>query len=240
MWDITLGDGTFGNSAAVPGDVVGLSAGVAAIDAGQAHTCALTAGGGVKCWGNNWHGQIGDGTGPTDAPIPTPADVVGLDSGVAAVTGGGRHNCALMTTGTVKCWGWNVLGQLGDGTTTDRNTPVDVLDIGGQPLSGVVSISAGWSHTCVVTTGGGAKCWGLNHAGQLGDGTSGSGKQSVAPVDVVGLQSGVSAVTGGGYHTCALTRAGGVKCWGSNDGGLLGFGELFPPPTALRRWTRGD
>src|SRR3989442_5510183 len=104
-------------------DVMGLTNGVRAITAGERHTCALTTGGGVKCWGNNHDGQLGDGTG-IDRNIP--ADVAGLTSGVAAITAGWRHTCALTTGGGVQCWGKNHDDQVGDGTGEKKKTPADV------------------------------------------------------------------------------------------------------------------
>jgi alpha-tubulin suppressor-like RCC1 family protein len=105
----------------VPTDVSGLSSGVAAISAGLTHTCALMSStGGVKCWGSNEFGQLGDGT-TTWRSVPT--DVPGLSSGVAAISAGEGHTCALLSsTGGVRCWGSNYYGGLGDGTTTDRST----------------------------------------------------------------------------------------------------------------------
>jgi alpha-tubulin suppressor-like RCC1 family protein len=210
-----LGDGTT-TKRTEPVDASGLGSGVAAISAGAYHTCALTTSGGVKCWGYNGAGQLGDGTTTTRKK---PVNVSGLGSGVAAISAGVSHTCALTTSGGVKCWGWNDYGQLGDGTTTYRTKPVNVSGLG----SGVAAISAGGNHTCALTTSGGVKCWGLNDSGELGDGTRHS---RLAPVDVSGLGSGMAAVSPGLYHTCALTTWGGVKCWGSNDFGELGDGTL--------------
>jgi len=197
-----------------PVDVPGLAGGVAAIAAGYLHTCALTTSGGVKCWGLNRYGELGNGS--TTDPI-TPVDVSGLASGVVALAAGGTHSCALTAAHGVKCWGRNDSGQLGDGSTTDRTTPVDVSGL----ASGVIALSAGYSHTCALTTGGAVKCWGQNDFGQLGDGST---TKRSTPVDVIGLTSGVIALSAGGSNTCALTTVGGMKCWGDGAFGQLGDG----------------
>ena len=167
----------------VPVDVAGLASGVSAIAAGR-HTCALTSGGGVKCWGSNGYGRLGNGT--TSNSI-IPVDVAGLTSGVSAITAGDRHTCALTSVGGVKCWGWNQWGQLGNGTTTDSNIPVDVAGL----ASGVSAIATGGIHTCALTSGGGVKCWGFTGSGQLGNGTTTSSR---TPVDVSGLASAVTRI----------------------------------------------
>ncbi|HOY62044.1 MAG TPA: RCC1 repeat-containing protein, partial [bacterium] len=208
-----LGDGTTTDSN-IPVDVVGLTNGVVSVSSGVMHACALTTSGGVKCWGDNAHGKLGDGM-ITSSTIPV--DVVGLTSGVALISSGAYHTCALTTSGGVKCWGNNDYGQLGDGTNTDRHAPVDVVGL----TSGVASVSSGFDHTCAVTTSGGVKCWGTNYYGQIGDGTT---TNSYMPVDVVGLASGVISVSSWSSHTCAVTTSGGVKCWGSNENGQLGDG----------------
>ncbi|MGQ0799402.1 MAG: RCC1 domain-containing protein [Pseudomarimonas sp.] len=218
-----LGDGSR-TRRPTPVDVSGLSSGVAAISAGFWHTCALTTGGGVKCWGNNIHGQLGDGS---STERLTAVDVSGLGNGVAAISAGALHTCALSTGGGVKCWGYNNVGQLGDGSNTNRLAPADVSGLG----SGVAEISTGEGHTCALTTGGGVKCWGDNLDGQLGDGNSSSRRST--PVDVSDLSSGVAAISAGDSHTCAQTTSGGVKCWGGKCDGQLGDGSRTQRLTAV-------
>ena len=202
--------------------LVGLEAGmldptVSEVAAGGAHTCVLTAAGGVRCWGANNAGQLGDNS---TTPQPTPVDVPGLSSGVVAIAAGFSHTCALTTAGEMKCWGSNLYGQLGDGSTTDRHAPVDVSGL----MSGVVAISAGESHTCALTTSRAVNCWGSNFYGQLGDGST---SNNPLPVAVTGLASGVKSISAGHSHTCAVTTSGGAMCWGNNDAGQLGDGTFI-------------
>lgn len=219
-----LGDGTTSPRQS-PADVIGLTSGTTAISAAYAHTCAVTGAGGVKCWGDNAHGQLGDGT---TTPRRSPVDVVGLTSGVAAVSTGERHTCALTTSGRVKCWGGNFRGQLGDGTFAARHTAVEVPGLD----AGVVSLSAGSNHTCAVLSNGEVQCWGDDVFGQLGnglaylDGGSPDSARSSAGM-VLGLDAGVAAVSAGGAHTCVLTSGGGVKCWGDATYGQLGEGSRY-------------
>ena len=189
--------------------------------------------GGVKCWGANINGQLGDGT-TTSSGVPV--DVAGLTSGVSAIAVGGEHTCAITSGGGVKCWGWNAKGQVGIGTTTDSDTPVDVPGLGGA----VSAVAAGGRHTCALMTAGGVSCWGYNEFGQLGDGTT---TDSPMPVAVVGLPSSVRAITTGGNFSCALKTDGGVMCWGLNAAGQLGNGtnmEQLCPGRCRRPRERGQ
>lgn len=183
-----LGDGTF-NRRTTAVDVVGLSSGVSSVHTSTGNTCALTTSGGVKCWGNNIFGQLGNGTNTNSS---TPVNVVGLTSGVRSIAVATSHACALMNTGGVKCWGDNTHGQLGDGTNFDRNAPVNVFGLS-SGVSKVIVFDSGliasessefFNHpsTCALTTVGGIKCWGRNSAGQLGDGTTTNRR---TPVDVI-------------------------------------------------------
>ncbi len=208
--DGELGDSTLVVRRLAPVDVTGLTSGVTAITAGLRHTCAVTGGGAVSCWGDDTLGQLGDNA--TDLRL-TPSLVSGQLT-VKAMSAGGLHTCAIVGGG-VKCWGANDSGQLGDNSTVQRLAAVDVSGLG----SGVAAIATGASHSCALTTGGGVKCWGANGSGQLGDNTT---TQRLTPVDVSGLTSGVKAIVAGDTHTCALTNSGGVKCWGLNTTGQLG------------------
>jgi alpha-tubulin suppressor-like RCC1 family protein len=198
-----LGNGTIADSNA-PANVTGLSSGVTAIVAGMEHTCALTGAGGVKCWGADSFGQLG--TGKVANYYIVPVDVVGLEDPVIAIAAGAYHTCAITTGGTVACWGYNVYGQLGDGTRTNSSRPVRVAGLDG----GVTAIAAGVDHTCAVAADGRVTCWGSNRYGQLGEAAVGA--------------TAATAISAGEYHTCALTSGGEVRCWGANSSGQLGDG----------------
>ena len=149
-------ESAFGMALALLAPAMGASAQelAAGVSAGAQHACALNVSGGVRCWGSNLHGALGDGT-TTQSGVPVA--VSGLSSGVAAVAAGGLSTCALTTGGGVDCWGDNSYGELGDGTTTDRHTAVAVSGLS----SGVTAIMAGFHRSCALTSGGGVKCWGF-------------------------------------------------------------------------------
>ncbi len=184
------------------------------ITGGEDHTCAISSSGGAKCWGYGGEGQLGNGDARSQY---RPVNVLELASGVRAISAGMRHTCALTSVGGVKCWGSNSNGNIGDGTNIQRNVPVNVNDL----TSGVTAIAMGGYHGCALTAIGGVKCWGYNDGGQLGDGTTTSNS---TPVDVKGLTQGVRAIVSGFLHSCALTVTGAVQCWGYNSNGQLGNG----------------
>lgn len=196
-----------------PMTVMELQQGIRTVAVGSSHTCVVTETNGVKCWGGNWLGQLGGGI---DMPWPgTLVDVVGLSDNVTAIAVGASHSCALRTDGRVQCWGYNRDGQLGDGTTIDRNVPTDVIELPAE----VIAITAGGNHSCALTKERQVKCWGSNFTGELGDGSTAN---STRPVAVGNLTDAVSMIAAGGSHTCAAFQAGGIQCWGNNSSGQLG------------------
>jgi alpha-tubulin suppressor-like RCC1 family protein len=224
-----LGDGTTTNrTTPVAADMSGtlLGESVTAIAAGGYHTVALASDAKVFAWGYNRFGQLGDGT-TTNRTTPVAVDMSGalLGKTVIAVAAGYYHTVALTSDGKVFAWGNNGFGQLGDGTTIDRRTPVPV-DMSGALLGKTVTaIAAGDYHTVALTSDGKVFAWGANDVGQLGDGTAADRLRPVA-VDMSGVLRGktVSAIAAGGYYTVALTSDGKVFAWGANDVGQLGDG----------------
>jgi alpha-tubulin suppressor-like RCC1 family protein len=253
------GDETFGErgdsllgAVAVPGLVLG-GVPLASVSAGggQAsplyggpHSCGVTAAGTAYCWGSNYFGELGGGTtaGPAYCgvayrlSVPCAVSPVAVEGGLsfAAVSAGYRHSCGLTAAGAAYCWGRNVEGALGDGTSTDHDTPAPVA--GGV---GFTAVSGGGDYSCGVTAAGGAYCWGLNANGQLGVGTStgpetcnedgrvigviGPVSCSTVPVAVLGGLSFATLSTGN-HHSCGITAAGAAYCWGRNVDGALGDG----------------
>jgi alpha-tubulin suppressor-like RCC1 family protein len=168
-----LGDGSWGDRQA-PGPVAEITDAIA-IAAGASHACAVRKTGAVRCWGSQYFGELGNGTISEDA-ASLPTTVIGIDDAIA-VSAGTYDTCVVTKMGAVKCWGRNTSGELGDGTTLARATPVDVIGLN----SGVVGVSIAGGHACAQLATGGVKCWG---SGILGDGSN--AKLSL-PVDVVGI-----------------------------------------------------
>lgn len=202
---------------------------VSAITTGGVHACALLSNGKVRCWGSNDSGQLGSVT-ALESNIPV--EVPNLDN-VVAISAGGAHSCAMTSSGEVKCWGENTSGQLGDGTKDLRESVVTV-----SGLKDVVSISAGTEHTCAILKDGTAKCWGKNLYNRVGSVLN--DRLILTPAAVNELHD-VIAIAPGGEHTCALTIAGTIKCWGNNGYGQVGDDTTRnrKSPTAVANLTGG-
>lgn len=181
----------------VPVPIPGLKPATQLAAGGGVETCASHGGGPVTCW-------------DAGGALRT----VGVDA--RQVVLGVGHGCALEPSGTVQCWGLNNRGQLGDGSTDDREAPGPVAG-----LSDAVQLATGFYHTCAVRSSGGVACWGAGENGQLGDGRT--ERSAPTPVPVRFLLDAVQ-VTAGAFHTCARRSNGGVVCWGSNGSGQLGDG----------------
>jgi alpha-tubulin suppressor-like RCC1 family protein len=167
--------------------------------AGNGYTCALVGAGKISCWGYNGSGQLG-----IDEPVEdvfNPSYVLGISNAVD-IAAKHSHTCALLDNGTIKCWGYNSSGQLGDGTTSTRRSPVLVSDI-----STATQVVVEYNHTCAVLEDRTVKCWGADYGS--------------VPVLVPAL-SNVTQITAGYNHTCAVLEDGTAKCWGDNAQGQLG------------------
>ncbi|WP_437606647.1 hypothetical protein WMF20_37630 [Sorangium sp. So ce834] len=208
-----------------------------AVAAGESHTCVLLDNNQVKCWGLNAGGSLGLGDlnprGLTTATKPASLPVVqlgGANDEAKAIAAGGQHTCAILPDDTVKCWGANDYGQLGQGNTNrlGDSTATEPEDFAAIGLGGPVSaISAGWRHTCALLVNGTVKCWGLNDHGQLGLGhnqNQGDAPGELAALPAVDLGPGrtAKAVAAGVFFTCALLDTDEVKCWGDDAYGALG------------------
>ncbi|MBU1070514.1 hypothetical protein KJ975_13185 [Myxococcota bacterium] len=193
-----------------PVAVYGVVSGVDHLSAGDYHTCLMKTNGGASCWGSNNSGQLGNGT--TTSSL-RPVNVAGGLTTGEIIAAGGDHTCALTTSGAVYCWGENSSGQLGIGNNIDKTTPTAVSGL----LSGMVGLTAGFAHTCVTVYRGGAKCWGKNNKGQIGN--NGLLNQ-LTPDDVIN-DFNMSYIAAGVSHTCAI-KGNYAYCWGYNSNGQLG------------------
>ncbi len=227
-----LGDGKKSDSV-LPVAVTGLGpgSGVSAITAGTESSCALV-GGGVRCWGANSVGQLGNGS--TDTAYE-PTTVTGLapnaaSPSIVALDAGGYHACAVQTTGEVLCWGHGSDGQLGDGKDDYSSlSPVTVLAAGSSvAISGMTSISAGQYHTCAGNQANGViLCWGEGDFGKLGSGSKTDQSKAAAII----FFNDLSGIAAGHNGSCAQSTTETIHCWGLNDSGQLGLG--FSSHTSL-------
>jgi len=212
-WGVVPAGNTSSTSSAGPVGVSGIKNAVAiSVSAGTGNTCALIPGGTVQCWGVNSNGQLGNGT--TTESMAIPVTVANITS-AAAISVGGDYACALITGGTIQCWGADAQGQLGNGATTDSPTPVAVSGI-----TNATAVSAGYDYSCALITGGTIQCWGSNAYGQLGNGAT-TNSPTPVPVTVSNITN-ATAVSAGYGHACALIPGGTIQCWGLNTTGQLG------------------
>ena len=214
-----IGDGTT-TPRPTPVIVPGLTAVTQVVNA-DGHMLALDSGGKVWAWGSNGSGELGNGTTSSlPGSNPTPAPVPGL-SGVIQIAGGDSDSFALRSDGTVWAWGSNAKGQLGDGTTVNRDRPEQIPD-----LPAISKIFAGDMVTYAIRADGSVLAWGDNSLGLLGNGTA-TGISST-PVPVPGL-AGVTQISASFYETLAVAGSPGtVWAWGSNAEGVAGDGTTSP------------
>ncbi|WP_018583299.1 Ig-like domain repeat protein [Salinispora arenicola] len=198
---------------------------ITAMAAGDRHSLALTSAGTVLAWGDNSAGQLGDGT-TTDSSTPIAVDLP-TGTTITTVAAGAYHSLALASADTLLAWGYNIFGQLGDGSTTDRSTPIAVNLPAGTTIT---TVSGGARHTLAVTSADTMLAWGHNNFGQLGDGTTTDRSTPVA----VNLPTGTTITTAsaGAFHSLAVTSTGTMLAWGYNALGQVGDGT-----TATRRRT---
>jgi alpha-tubulin suppressor-like RCC1 family protein len=218
-----LGDDSYTNKP-TPVSVSGISNAVA-IAAGGYHSLALLSDGTVKSWGYDYYGQLGDDASYVNKPVPV--SVSGISNAVA-IAAGLYHSLALLSDGTIKSWGYNNYGQLGDDSYTNKPTPVTVSGI-----TNAIAIVAGTFHSLALLSDGTVKSWGNDGSGQLGDDASYVNKPT--PVSVSDI-SGVVAIAGGGYHSLAILSDGTVKSWGNDGWGQLGDDAIYadkPTPVSV-------
>jgi alpha-tubulin suppressor-like RCC1 family protein len=191
--------------------------------AGYQHSCAVLDNGSAKCWGWDNYFQLGDGgeLGVAQTNQLTPVNVLNITT-ATTITAGEDYSCALLSGGTIQCWGKGELGQLGNGTNDTVTSPVTVSNI-----TNAIDFEAYTSNACAIIDNGSVNCWGYGGYGQLGDGvvvmTNGLAYKTNTPVAVSNITN-AAEITMGYYHACALLDNGTVNCWGKGEYGQLGNG----------------
>ena len=198
--------------------------------AGGDHTCALSSLGEVRCWGSGAQGQLGYGNTMDigDGEVPSAVNPVNVGGKVTQLAAGTSHTCALLDTGTVRCWGAGGAGRLGYDSLNnigDTEPPASVGDVNlGMKAT---EIAAGGTHTCAVLEDQTLRCWGGNQYGQLGYGHTDPIGDDEAPAEspIVPVGAPVRHVWTGRDHTCVQIMTGALRCWGRNSEGRLGYGH---------------
>ena len=225
-WDGQLGQGDFYDNRD-PSEVnLPQGSQPVSIVSGFSHSCTLLSGGDAMCWGGNGAGQLGT-ISLVNSSSPSLVRITPSGSSIAQIVAGGNSTCALMDDGSVRCWGSNWQGILGDGTTTSTwSTSTSVILPTGRTA---ISIDMHYQNACAILDDNSLFCWGSNNVGQLGDITTGTsfdsdgGRISKIPVEI-DLGHGVASVTVGVNHTCAITLAEDLHCWGKNSWAQIGIG----------------
>lgn len=200
-----------------PVAIHGLPSNVTQVSAASGTGLVRTSDGSIWSWGRNIYGEVGDGSTTTRY---SPVRVAGLPRAATSLSSGYGSSYVVLSDGSLWAWGYNAFGQVGDGTTTDRLTPVQVTGLTSRVVQAVGSARNGYA----LLDNGSVKSWGNNEFGQLGNGTSANGSVST-PTQVLGLTTGVSAITAGGIDAHAVLADGRAKGWGSNSFGQVGNGS---------------
>lgn len=211
------------------------------ITAGSDHTCAIASNSKAYCWGLNSSGQLGNGT-TTSSSAPVEVSMPG-GAKVQRISAGHTHTCATTTDSLTYCWGSNVSGRLGDGTTTDSNVPVrttSITNVAAYPDIDM-SVTLASQHTCALGEDSWAYCWGYNSFASRQLGTGGGSGNFATPVKVaqgaIPLGVTLNKISSDGTHTCAIGSDGWAYCWGGNNTGQLGDNTTITraTPIAIQR-----
>jgi len=230
---------------------------IKSIGPGGDHTCALSNAGNIYCWGENPDGELGNGS-TADAHTPVrvlKGAAVSADNdgtyltNIGSIDPGYYHTCVLSNAGNTYCWGYNDVGELGNGSTVSASAPVRVLkgaavsaDNDGTYLANLKSIYGGGYYTCALSNAGNTYCWGENGYGQLGNGSTAAAHTPVRVLKGAAVSAdndgtyltNIGSIDPGDYHTCALSNAGNTYCWGENYYGELGNGSTVSASAPVR------
>jgi alpha-tubulin suppressor-like RCC1 family protein len=201
------------------------------ITTGGEHTCALTSGGRVFCWGSNQVGQLGDGGGVNNSHLPVAIDLSNItgEKSFKYISARGRHTCGITGQGDLYCWGNDTYDQLGNGSganSSPRPMAVDVNNVVGD--ASFIQVACGSEHTCALSVQGVAYCWGRDNRGQAGNnnGAEVLGVPMAVDTSTITEEKEFVQIAAGGETTCAVTAQGYSYCWGRNDNGEVGNGTL--------------
>ena len=231
------------------------------VSAGLSHTCAIMENRSVRCWGDNTFGQLGNGISGSvnDSSLSVQVDL-GLGRTARSIDTSHSHTCAVLDDYSLKCWGANSRGQLGDNTTVDRFSPVMVIEasstedsssnngsgglIDGVQVNAIPMVSTGYAHTCALTNNGSVWCWGDNSFGQLGNGNDLNVNTNNLPNEVILPNNKRSiSIDLGGYHSCSLMHDNSVYCWGDLQGAnpsVLPYEVAMPDSSTINSISVGN